>query len=172
MDLPAIHDKISGTRIVNTYPYPEGFAPWPEDDGVIRPGEPAEGKGYTLVSDSFGFVVNRSTSYIAFKIYELTGRRLKRPDNGTYHAKSWPKLLDANGFREVKTSTVIANRGHYVGIASDDGEFGQLHWLEEVLTDYLEGHKTVTFVCSTYRNFDFQLEYRQPDAEMIWYQID
>lgn len=170
--LPSICDKITQDEIVNTYPYPEGFAPWPEDDGIVEPGESAQGRGYAIIIDSMGFVVNRSTSYVAFKIYERTGRRLVRPDRETYHAKNWAKLLETNGFRKVSKLDVRSAKGSFVGIIVQDGEFGQVVWLEKTLVTYLHEGEIITQVCSTYRNFEFLLEYHDlGDEALIWYQI-
>ena len=173
MELPYLRSKLTGARVVNTYPYPEGFAPWPEDDGIILPGEPTEGRGYTLISDRFGFVANHSTSYVMHKIYETIRRVLRRPDADKYHAKLWGKLLEANGFREVDGYTIIHTEGYFVGVRAGDGEFGQVLWLEEVVKSQTKGGETTTYVCSTYRNRRFTLEYYDSqDSETIWYQIN
>ena len=58
----------SGYHGVNTYPYPycdNRFADWPESDNP---------KTYNLISDQSGCVIKYATSYVAWKIFEETGR--------------------------------------------------------------------------------------------------
>lgn len=94
--------------------------------------------------------MRRSTSYVAWKIFELTGQwPLERGNDGTvFHAKYWQEFLRLNGYtKEVEHP----ERGkHYVGIIPDEGEFGQVVWFE--------GMYGKLYACqvSTYTNFQYE----------------
>lgn len=168
-------------ELVDTYPWPyrdAAFAPWPEDDGVILPGEPTEDRGYTLISDEFGFVIRRSTSYCAWKIYEQTHNSLnqrKASENGKkkrYDGKDWIEFLAVNGFTE--TADFPQSDGYYVGVRPDYGEFGQLYWYER--TVFADGDAmcwlTYSLICSTYENFHYQTVRLKPDDPgIVWVRI-
>lgn len=171
----AILDRYYHGVLVDTTPWPyceKDFANWAEDDGVIAPGESAEGRGYTLISDCFGFVIRRSPSYCAGKIRELTGNPLRKRvrQNQPTHAKHWVEFLAANGF--TKAVTQPRNGGRYVGVRPDYGEFGQLYWFEyeEFGEQRFEGSE---LVCTTYEDFSFTIAKLPADLPgMTWVKIE
>ena len=147
--------------ITNTYPWPyrdPRFAPWEEDDRT---------ESYTLITDPANFVIRRSTSYIAWKIFELTGKwPLERGDRSrTFHAKYWQEFLRLNGYTE---SVEQPERGHhYVGICPEEGEFGQLFWLEDV-----NAEKGVPlYTVSTYVNFHYRADFNYEARGVTWVKI-
>ena len=156
------------------YPYadPE-FANWPEDDSKDH---------YTLISDSAGFVIRRSTSYIAWKIKCTTGKWPTRPEPGerapgehAFDAKHWGEILEHNGWKPYgPVTTNMARVGEYIGVVPGEGEFGLVVWLEEVLIVSSNGQEKSPNICwrvSTYE--DFQKVYlRIPytdDPSIRWY---
>lgn len=77
---------------VNTYPYPYSdpeFANWPESD---------DENDYSLISDQSGFVVKDALSYVAFKIFEVTGKWPKRKSKKRFDAKNWIAFLEEAGY--------------------------------------------------------------------------
>ena len=156
------------------YPYADQeFANWPEDDSKDH---------YTLISDSAGFVIRRSTSYIAWKIKRTTGKWPTRPEPGerapgehAFDAKHWGEILEHNGWVPYGPVTPnMASRGDYIGVLPDEGEFGLVVWLEEVLIVSSNGQKKSPDICwrvSTYENFQ-KTYLRIPhtdDPSIRWY---
>ncbi len=120
-------------RRLDTYPWPYSdpdFAAWPEDDGIVAPGEPATDRGYTLISDPIGFVIRRPTSYCAWKIYEATGELLQHPKHRRCDAKDWLTLLAKNGYNEIVLETALRDGMNYVGVIPKYGEHGLVVWFE------------------------------------------
>lgn len=79
-------------EVVNTYPYPysnPNFANWTESD---------DGEDYSLISDQSGFVVKYASSYVAFKIFEVTGKWPKRKSKKRFDAKNWIAFLEEAGY--------------------------------------------------------------------------
>ena len=77
---------------VDTYPYPYSdpeFANWPESD---------DENDYSLISDQSGFVVKYASSYVAFKIFEVTGKWPKRKSKKRFDAKNWIAFLEEAGY--------------------------------------------------------------------------
>lgn len=149
--------------LANTYPWPycdPKFAPWEEDD---RP------ETYTLITDPANFVVRRSTSYVAWKIFELTGRwPLERGNDGTvFHAKYWQEFLRLNGYaKEVEHP----ERGkHYVGIIPDEGEFGQVVWFEGL--SLLSCPDLPIYTVSTYVDFEYCTYHDYHADKAVWVEI-
>lgn len=150
-------DVIGTGWTCNTYPWPYSdpkFAPWEEDD---RP------ETYTLVSDPAGFVIRRSTSYVAWKIFELTGRwPLERGNEGKiFHAKYWQEFLALNGYDKVVAQPEHGR--HYVGIIPSEGEFGQVVWYEGVYKG--------KYMASTYLNFRHELDRNYDINQATWIEI-
>lgn len=156
-----------------SYPYdnPE-FANWPESDEIGK---------YTLVSDSDGFVIRRSTSYINWLIKTEISQHLKLPTPGKrlpgehkFDAKHWDEILEYNGWKkETPIMSDSINQTHFVGIIPDDGEFGQLVWFRECDVDhdrklgvfYVKGWETIT-----YERFHKSSRYiSADDKNIIWY---
>lgn len=134
----------------NTYPWPyrdRDFAPWPEERG-------------TLVSDPARMVIRHSTSYVAWKIRELTGKwptKAIQPRDADHaaeiasrerpnDAKYWVEFLAAQGYDSV--CETLSEFGRYVGVNPNITEYGLVVWFEsapssdpgEVLAStYLDG---------------------------------
>lgn len=152
----------------NTYPWPyrdPRFADWEEDDSL---------EGYNLISDPAGFVVRRSTSYCAWKIYEATGRWPKNHGNSgrrRFDAKNWEELLGLNYFNRIEIEDAILQPGYcYIGIIPEQGEFGQVVHLEKVYIHFEDGVQQEDYRVSTYEDFQYK-EYwmsGQEAHEMTW----
>ena len=158
------------------YPYadPE-FANWPEDDSKDH---------YTLISDSAGFVIRRSTSYIAWKIKCATGAWPTRPEPGerapgehAFDAKHWGEILEHNGWKPYGPVTLnMASHANFIGVLPDEDEFGLVVWLEEVLIVPSNSRKnqstpSISWRVSTYENFEkkyLQIPYTD-DPSIRWY---
>ena len=148
-------DREDGDKIIR-------FAPWPECDD---PGE------YNLISDSQGFVIRRSPSYIAWKYYEATGKRLQIFPGGGHinDAKNWHKVMSLNGFQQIdgefaKYLSQDDNQwGYYIGLSPFQGEFGQLYWYERISngTVYLSTYDEFTYLCSAVK-----------PGYISWYRVD
>lgn len=184
---PAIYFERAGVASVpqqrtNTYPAlyrnPK-FAPWEEDDSP---------EGYNLISDPAGFVIRRSTSYCAWKIYELTGRWPKvhsveqidrrkyleislaiddipaeeqRPAGVRFDARYWREFLALNGYTKVVDAPVPGH--HYIGIQPKEGEFGQVVWTDSVQPGCI--------IVSTYRDFEYQACHYTGEEKTTWVEI-
>ena len=151
---------IDGEMGLNTYPWPygdEGFANWDEDDS---------NENYSLVSDQSGCVVKYSTSYCAWKIFELTGRWPKKKTRERLDAKRWIQFLYEAGYPVVLDSPAqISESGHYVGVNKDYGEFGLVVWFEGT------NHNDPSLVnVSTYINKKFYFGFIDP-KKYIWVKI-
>lgn len=151
----------------NTYPWPyrdPQFANWEEDDSP---------EGYNLISDPAGFVVRRSTSYCAWKIYEATGYWPTNhgANRHRYDARDWEEFLEMNYCHRVTSEEFTPYSGYcYIGIISDQGEFGQVVHLENVHVDFLARTRKVNYYVSTYEDFRYKA-YWLTDEEIqniIW----
>lgn len=118
-----IYQRIMENKATN-YPYDnQDFANWPESD---KKGE------YTLIADSDGFVIRRSTSLINWLVKKEVGQHLKRPVPGerlpgehAFDAKHWDELLEYNGWERKAPCPYDCVLGtHFVGIIPGEGEFG------------------------------------------------
>lgn len=112
-----------GAVLPNTYPWPyvdRHFADWEESD---------EPEHYTLISDPSGCVVKYSTSYCAWKIYELTGKWPKRKTRIRMDAKNWLGFLNEAGYSVVMNMPSPGH--HFVGIDPRAGEWGLTVWYEK-----------------------------------------
>ena len=154
------------------YPYANlDFANWPESDGNF----------YTLVTDSSGFVIRRSTSYIAWLLKKRYGSSPKLPKPGPrkpgehrFDAKHWGEILEYNGWQKVSKADWpsyydIRIDRHFIGVVPDADEFGLLVWLTAASVTFT-GSPTRWFV-STYKNFKEQcLEIPVSEkSSVIWY---
>lgn len=184
---PAVHferSKLSKVPLASfdTYPYlyrnPD-FAPWEEDD---------DPKNYTLITDPANFVIRRSTSYCAWKIYELTGRwpivrsyneinrkqyleislaledippEERRPAEARFDAKYWREFLALNGYTKVVEAPISGH--HYVGIQPDEGEFGQVVWVDSVNAEQI--------LVSTYFDFEYRVYKYAGVQNTTWIEI-
>lgn len=142
------------------YPYESlDFAPWPESD--------EEGE-YTLISDSQGFVIRRSPSYVAWMMKRATGKWPERPEPGerepgehAFDAKHWDELLSYNGWIKLEDGrgpglSDVLNGYHFVGVIADEGEFGQVVWFNSLDMHYdrvAEIEYPAYWVVRTYRGF-------------------
>ncbi len=154
-------------EVQNTYPWPYRdlrFADWKED------GSP---EGYNLISDPAGFVIRRSTSYCAWKIYEATGRWPKNRAQGwqRFDARDWERFLTMNDFRRVSADELKSSSLRCcIGILPEQGEFGQVVWLEKIFPTFHERMRQVSYQVSTYENFQYK-NYRltNEDAhDVVW----
>lgn len=146
----------------NTYPWPyhdPRFAAWEEDDSL---------EGYNLITDPAGFVIRRSTSYLAWKIYEATGRwPTSRGANSKqrFDAKDWEEFLGMNYFRRVEVENLMPYPENcFVGVIPDQGEFGQVIHLERVYISFRNGVRQASYYVSTYEDFQYK-EYRLSEQE-------
>lgn len=130
------------------------YANWPLED---------DPENYNLLGDRFGWVIRQSPSYVNFKHLQATGKPLKH--DGICHAKDWGPMLELNGYHP--TSLPLTGR-HYIGVSPNEGEYGQVYWLEDV------GHyrqKTV-IEASTYLNNKHHIEsFIAEECGVIWYEI-
>lgn len=153
-----------------SYPYENiDFAPWEESDGDF----------YTLITDSNNNVIRRSTSYVAWMMKRYCGGWPKKPTpekrepgEHAFDAKHWDEVLSFNGWDRIpdgfwplwpREGTVETY--HYIGILPDEGEFGQLLWLDGI------DPGPYTWVVSTYKDFRKE-EYPIPISDksgVVWY---
>lgn len=184
---PAIHinrPKLGGMPTFSYDTYPclyrnPNFAPWEEDDHL---------KSYTLITDPANFVIRHSTSYCAWKIYELVGRwptvrsydkinreqyteislaldeippEERRPTGARYDAKYWREFLALNGYTLVVETPIPGC--YYVGIQYYEGEFGQVVWVDKVDSDGV--------IVSTYFDFEYRTYKYVGVQGTIWVEI-
>lgn len=161
-----LQDLIKKEVLIDSYPWPyrePWFADW-EEDGTRQE--------YSLVSDQAGFVVKHSTSYCAWKIYELTGSWPIRPKHlPSCDAKHWRRLLHDNDY-----CTTVKRPGpgkHYVGIAPSMGLHGECVWFE----GFDDGHSVERnvdtggeIIYSTYRDRKYGIG-AALDEWYIWVEI-
>ena len=153
------------------YPYADlRFANWPESDGNF----------YTLITDSSGFVIRRSTSYVAWMMKKYCGSSPKLPKPGPrkpgehrFDAKHWGEILEYNGWQKIqeadRPSYQDIGESRFIGVMPDADEFGLLVWLTAASVTFT-GSPTRWFV-STYKNFKEQnLEIPvSKKSGVIWY---
>lgn len=154
----------------DTYPYRDQG----EGDQIIQlaPGPECDDPGeYNLISDSLGFVIKRSPSYIAWKYHEATGKRLQIFPGGGHinDAKNWHKVMELNGFQKIDgdlaeyLSQDDNQWGRYIGLSPLQGEFGQLYWYERI------SHGAV--YVSTYDDFAYLYSAVVPHY-ISWYRVE
>ena len=144
--------------IVNTYPWPysdPGFANWEED---------CSDEGYSLVSDQSGCIIKYSTSYVAWKIFEATGKWPQKTTAKRLEARKWLQFLREAGYK------IIVNKpepnGKYVGVNPYVGKWGIVVWYE-----FTEPGTPIEEACvSTYENKQFTIKYIRT-SEYTWVKI-
>ena len=127
------------------YPYANPkFANWQESDGNF----------YTLVTDSSGFVIRRSTSYVAWMMKKHCGSSPKLPKPGPrepgehrFDAKHWGEILEYNGWQKVSKADWpsyydIRIDRRFIGVIADADEFGLLVWFKNAGFDLTSLHET------------------------------
>lgn len=153
------------------YPYANPkFADWQESDGNF----------YTLVTDSSGFVIRRSTSYVAclMKKHCWSSPKLpkpgpRKPGEHRFDAKHWGEILEYNGWQKVSKADWpsyhdIRIGRHFIGIIADADEFGLLVWFKNAGFDLTSRYET--WIVSTYKDFKEQsLEISSEKSSIIWY---
>lgn len=154
------------------YPYADlKFANWPESDGDF----------YTLVTDSSGFVIRRSTSYVAWLMKKYCGNSPKLPKPGPrkpgehrFDAKHWGEILEYNGWQKVSRAEWpsyrdIFDERHLIGIITDADEFGLLVWFNNA--GFNITGSPIIWLVSTYKDFKEQnLEIPVSEKSgIIWY---
>ena len=153
------------------YPYANPkFADWQESDGNF----------YTLVTDSSGFVIRRSTSYVAWLMKKHCWSSPKLPKPGPrkpgehrFDAKHWGEILEYNGWQKVSKADWpsyydIRIDRRFIGVMPDADEFGLLVWLTAASITFT-GSPT-KWIVSTYKDFKEQsLEISSEKSSIIWY---
>ena len=153
------------------YPYANPkFADWQESDGNF----------YTLVTDSSGFVIRRSTSYVAWMMKKHCGSSPKLPKPGPrkpgehrFDAKHWGEILEYNGWQKIQEADRpsyqdVCNDRRFIGIIADADEFGLLVWFENAGFDITGSPNR--WLVSTYKDFKEQcLEIPSEKSSIIWY---
>ena len=127
------------------YPYANPkFADWQESDGNF----------YTLVTDSSGFVIRRSTSYIAWLMKKhcwispkLPKPGPRKPGEHRFDAKHLGEILEYNGWQKVSKADWpsyydVRIDKHFIGIITDADEFGLLVWFKNVGFDITGRYET------------------------------
>lgn len=146
----------------DTYPWPYRepmFANWSESDNA---------KDCSLISDRSGFVVKSQASYVAYKIYELTGKWPERIIRRRYDAWNWLDFLDQAGYGKI--SLEPRPERHYVGILNDNlknssiYEQGLVVWAEKIPGDG-GPIKASTYENKVHRMLDVNVE------EFTWVEI-
>lgn len=164
----------SGRKLDYPWPYADpDFPGFPEDEDA-------------LVTDPAGFVIKRSTSYMAWCIYCYTGRwpRRRAYEGKRYDAKDWGEFLELNGFRSLKGERPWIDHAMpfldaYIGINPKAGEFGQLYWLGGIDRAGNYAHygsagehqpNELGYVCATYAGFKpLACWIAQDDPDVVWY---
>lgn len=164
MGLQSLYDLM-----LDTYPplYADlRFAPWPEED---------DPENYCLISSSDGGVIRRSTSYCAWKIFELTGSFPIRKTRRRLDARDWVEFLAEAGYTNCVEQPLPDH--HYVGVIPGEGEFGQVVWYgfsgQQAALPSECSKPEIDYFCTTYENFAFkvcQIEHARRDV--TWVQID
>ena len=147
-----------GKKDIDTYPWPyfdPMFVNWDESD------EPDD---YSLISDQSGCVVKYATSYVAWKIFEETGKWPQKKSRIRMDAKNWETFLAEAGYTTMAIGGPF-NGHHYVGIKANEGEYGIVVWFESKLFQ-----TNLAFV-STYRNKKYCFE-QVRIFDYKWVQID
>ena len=154
------------------YPYANlDFANWPESDGDF----------YTLVTDSSGFIIRHSTSYVSWLMKKHCGSSPKLPKPGPrnpgehhFDAKHWGEILEYNGWQKVSKTDWpsyrdIFDERHFIGIITDTDEFGLLVWFNNA--GFNITGSPVIWLVSTYKDFKEQnLEIPVSEKSgIIWY---
>lgn len=148
-----------GYHDLDTYPWPYSdyrFADWEEC---------ADNDGYNLISDQSDFVIRHSTSYCAYKIFELTGKWPKKYSVGYHaHAKNWQQFLYEAGYKQEVINLIPSQ--HYVGIAPTYGEFGLVVWAEGPVNETTHTLYVSTYLEKHHHYFEALV------ADYIWIQIE
>lgn len=151
--------KLGGC--IDTYPplYSDpNFANWDESDAP---------DDYSLISDQSGCVIKYSTSYCAWKIFELTGKWPQKKTKARIDAKNWQYFLKQAGYTKVVENfyTDFAPEHRYVGINPNDGKWGIVVWFERI-------DRQVEV--STYRDrmYSYECIPREKINDYIWIEIN
>lgn len=149
----------------NSYPWPycdPEFAPWEEDDSP---------DGYNLITDPANFVIRRSTSYCAWKIYEATGRWPTNhgSERRRFDARDWEEFLQMNYCYRRRSGEDVLD--HAVGIIADEGEFGQVVWLESIHVSFESGQRHAYYRVSTYKDFRYQERTIKDPDNIVWMEV-
>ena len=105
-------------KCANTYPWPycdRNFANW-----EVEPN--------TEVLDPSGNVIKDSTSYCAWKLYELTGEWLNKKLKIHVGAKNWQYFLERAGYHEFVERPEPGH--HFIAIDPHDTPKGMVFWFE------------------------------------------
>lgn len=143
--------------LVDTYPWPysdPGFANWEED---------SSDEGYSLISDQSGCVVKYATSYVAWKIFEATGKWPQKTTAKRLDAKKWVQFLSEAGYKTIVKK--LEPDGKYVGINPNIGKWGLVVWYEYTVDTPIE-----EACVSTYENKLFTIRFVRT-SEYVWVKI-
>ena len=152
-------ELMKGGEIVDTYPWPYNdilFANWPESSCD---------SDYTPVLDPSRSVVKKSTSYCAYKIYEVTGKWPKSTSrHKRFEPKDWREFLREAGYWEVDHNP--SKNFYYVGVRDNIFRpYSEVVWLERY-----EGNSVDSVVVTTYDQKVF-VPKRVRTTDYIWVKI-
>ncbi len=146
--------------------------------------------GGTL-TDSTGYVIGTSMSYVMWKWREATGGRKMIPQSGCDDVRLWPDILAKMGFRNTMDTTelirflssprqelyyCLSRRRYFIGVRLD--EECQLYWFEELTNlskKYDEhdedDHCDYDVMASTYEESYYRNVYVNPKWPMMWIEV-
>jgi hypothetical protein len=148
---------LAGKYWCNSYPWPychSEFANWPEFLD-------------SLVTDRCGFIVKHDTSYIAWKLRELTGEWPKKADLIRFTQFDWIQYLADLGYYELARHPRA--RRKFIGIYPSGSEETAAVWYEVAKPD--EKHKDKPVIVTTYLDKEFKILRVNPD-NLTWVKIE
>lgn len=155
-------ETLSGDFRCNSYPWPfchADFANWPEHHSQ---------KYYSLVTDRSGCIVKHDTSYIAWKIREVTGSWPEKTEKIKFTYSDWIQFLANSGYSYISTTP---KRHHkYVGIYESPKEEETVAvWFEVSKPDW-ENHGDKPVIVTTYLDKKFKVLRVRPQ-KFTWVKI-
>ncbi len=155
-------ETLAGKYWCDSYPWPfylPEFANWPEHHSE---------KYYSLVTDHSGCIVKHDTSYIAWKIRELTGSWPEKTDLIKFTYDDWIQFLANSGYSEIRTAL---KRGHkYVGIYTASKQKRTIAVWYEVSKPDMDNHRDKPIIVTTYLNKEFKALRVRPQ-DFTWVKI-
>lgn len=134
--------SLSGDYRTNSYPWPfvhPNFANWEENYDT---------RDCTLVLDRSGCVVKHDTSYIAWKIYESTGKWPRKTSKTIISDLDWLKFLSKSGYCEMAKEPIPGHK--YVGIYPIDNNISVGLWYEATTSNPKSKQEDKNTIVSTY----------------------
>lgn len=149
----------NGEKQLNTYPWPlcdVDFAAWQKYEEE------------RLITDPSNCIVRDSTSYVAYKIFEETGKCPKAKGKKRYAPQKWISFLGEAGYTHVlDTHFQVKQPGHYVGINPRFGKEGIVVWFEGATVG-----RSQRFEVSTYVDGIYQFWHIDPLDYPYWIKIN